>query len=204
MNSASTTSHPTNQNLVIHDPKGTFVAWLRPFIWIFVGFFIVVVMPYWFKNICTPPVLIPHVLIYQIILGLLMMALSIFEVFVALAKGKGTTLSLGDQSITYPGGSVAAENMLSYFKPSYWLQSTKLYKTKFDQIRHMGIEVKQINRNDSEVKYVKPVYKYGVSIQGTFGSAIINFRNEQKCHQLYSVLRQHLNAGTPVFDAREQ
>jgi hypothetical protein len=142
--------------------------------------------------------------------GAALFPVATFFFLVARAKTKGVRLSIEDESITYPGGGVAAASIFSYFTPAFWLQATKTHTTKFEDITQMNFTIDRTIFNksqgggkvDSKGKYTEPKYRYGVGIQGMFGAATIFFRNEQKADQLYGMLRQCLRAGIPVIDGR--
>ena len=188
---AVSTSTQKTQDLKIHDPSGTFFAYVWTLIFVVIP--IMVFVNGGFVN--------------GLLASLFLFPVAYFFFLTAKAKTEGTTLSVENQSITYPGGSIAAESIVSYFTPSFWLQSTKTHTTKFEDITQLNWTFdttifNKFQKMTENKKYVAPKYRYGVGIQGIFGSATIYFRNEQKADQLYGVLRQYLKAGVPVVDAR--
>jgi hypothetical protein len=188
----------TNTNksvdLIIHDPAGTFFAW------VWVPLFAFIPLSSLFNGD----------FINFLLSAILCFPLAYYFFLVAKTKTEGVKVSIERNTITYPGGDIAAESMFSYFTPSFWLQCTKLHTTAFEDITQLQFTTDRtilnkisefLNNSSSSAKYTEPKYRYGVCIDGAFGAANIYFRNRQKASQLFGVLRQHLKAGVPVLDA---
>ena len=196
MSISTETSKQANQK--INDPAGTFFAYL------WVGLFGFIAM-YSFGM----PI--------DVLITPFLTALTYIFYLTAKTKAKGTTISIDDKTISYPGGSIAAESVKDYFTSSYWLQCTKTHTTKFEDITQLSTTVNQtifnkLNKflrpptvsDNGHVRIVKTRYKYGVEIQGTFGAATIYFKSSQKRDQLFGLLRQYLKAGVPAVIVNAQ
>lgn len=119
MSVSTETSKQTNQK--INDPAGTFFAYL----WVVVFAFLVIlclVAGGWLGVLGTPFFIAAAYLFFQI----------------AKTKAEGTTISVDDKTISYPGGSIAAESVTDYLTPSFWLQSIKIHTTKFEDITQLS------------------------------------------------------------------
>ncbi len=193
MSVSTETSKQTNQK--INDPAGTFFAYL----WVGFSAFLVILCftGGWFGKLIGAPFFI---------------AIAYLFFLIAKTKAEGTTISVDDKTISYPGGSIAAESVTDYFTPSFWLQSIKIHTTKFEDITQLSAAQDQTifnklrqwsdKNNDKKYTITETSYKYGVEIQGSFGAATIYFKSSQKRDQLFGLLRQYLKAGIPVVNAQ--
>lgn len=194
MSLSTETSKQVNQK--INDPAGTFFA----YVW--VGFFVFLAILCLFSGDW-----------FAILIGTPFFIATAYPFFlIAKTKAEGTTISVDDKTISYPGGSIAAESVTDYFTPSFWLQSMKIHTTKFEDITQLSTTCDQTifnkirqwcdKNNKNKYEITETSYKYGVEIQGTFGAATIYFKSIQKRDQLFGLLRQNLKAGMPVINAQ--
>jgi hypothetical protein len=189
----ASTNQTSNEDLIVHDPSGTLFSW----IWAAVC------------GLIPLYVLLNGAFSSFVVTGAICFPLAYFFFLVARVKTQGVVVKNKEKLITYPGGSIAAESIMSFVSISYWLQATKSHSTKFSDISQISMKedttvfhkIRDMFKNKTE--YLKPHYRYGVQINGNFGSALIYFRNRQKADQLFSVLRQNLNAGVPYFDTTQ-
>ena len=110
----------------------------------------------------------------------------------------GYIIDIKNDSFSFPGGR-AADDVSDYFDKDWILQRTGF--------KRAAIELSTITRISQqdrwEEKWSKQLEKYirtdyhEISIEGTFGTITKNL-NKGKRDQLYSMLQQTLNMGTPI------
>ncbi|MDR0665080.1 MAG: hypothetical protein LBF86_06130 [Helicobacteraceae bacterium] len=114
-----------------------------------------------------------------------------FSVLIARARLSGVILYLRDDILEFPGGGIAANNILDYFRPSFLLQAFKRSRVRISEIR-------DITRYDKIYKSANKNTVYYIKFNGNFGAANINFITEGKRDELYSILTEINGMGTPI------
>lgn len=129
-------------------------------------------------------------------IGLTTLAILIFLRLRAIWNG--VKVDPENRTVEFPGGNIAADDFIDYFRPS-WLFQYFLRKTiQLEEIREIYQETK---RSAREVNgRIKVSHQYGLAINGSFGAAVIWFNNEGKCDQIFSAIRQLNNMGDPIFN----
>ena len=107
MSLSTETSKQTNQK--INDPEGTFFAYVWVGFFVLVGIFSLFSGDWFAMLICTP----------------FFIAIAYLFFLIAKTKAEGTTISIDDKTISYPGGSIAAESITDYFTPSFGYKAQK-------------------------------------------------------------------------------
>jgi hypothetical protein len=104
---------------------------------------------------------------------------------------KGVVVNVTEHTLTFPGGSVAANNFSDYVNPSYLLQSFQRFTIDLDQIGQISTGL-SFQANSANVS------SYNLEFVGTFGAASVGFSNEGKRDEIYSAIRQLNQMGTPI------
>lgn len=137
--------------------------------------------------------------------GLLILSLISISVNFILAKRLsviwgGVKFDLENRTLAFPGGGVAADTFLDYFKPNFLLQYLARVIIDIDDIQQISYKkrykktIEGVFGSDSEGESLVGL----IEISGAFGSAIITFKSLQKGEQLYANLAYHLEMGQPV------
>lgn len=109
----------------------------------------------------------------------------------------GTKLDIGDRTIQIPGGNISANDFVDYFKPSFLFQHFLRFTFNLDDVRQISqsTKVKTITRNGIKERS----YTYALNMSGTFGAASVWFKNEGKCDELFSAVRELNDMGEPFL-----
>lgn len=119
----------------------------------------------------------------------------LFYIFSIKAQWHGVIVDITNNKLTYPGGAISANEFSQYFSKNFLLQKFKRFEVNISDIKNIKSEqVEKLCLN----KYYYPA----VSIVGSFGSASIIFNEEGKRDQLFAILREANNMGSPVINVR--
>jgi hypothetical protein len=114
------------------------------------------------------------------------------------AKNEGVVVDFANDKITYPGGK-AADDIGDYIKLDYWKQSLGMSRleVKLSEISSISANSTSVYDPKTKTNHIA----HAVGLKGIFGSISIGFGSEGKRDQLYTILRERLNMGTPVVVA---
>ena len=156
---------------------------------------------------------------FQILLGLVVMGVSgyflynsIFEkgqdissvwfiviIFVAFflrvrAIWNGVEINYDKNTLSLPGGGISANSIFNYINPLFLLQYFFRKKINIS-------EIKSINASNSSriTKDGNIIYTYLISIIGKFGGITLNYSDENKRDELFSLIREINRMGTPFM-----
>ncbi|MFA6567370.1 MAG: hypothetical protein WCS96_04090 [Victivallales bacterium] len=105
-----------------------------------------------------------------------------------------------NDSLSFPGGGIAANDIKDYIKLNFILQFFKRTTIKLSGISEIKAEDIRTTKKDGHGN-VSISYTYYIRFVGKFGAARIKFANEGKRDELYNVIRQANKMGLPIFDA---
>jgi len=130
-------------------------------------------------------------------LGAIAIGVLLFKVFQVTAKG--FVVDVNADTLEYPGGGIAAESVLSYLLPSYWLQHFRRYTLAISEIREVEVYSETKHRVSDSGKVSSSTTHY-LDINGEFGAIQFSFMTKGKRDELYSLLVQMNQMGNPILN----
>ena len=113
----------------------------------------------------------------------------------------GIEVDAENRRLSFQGGGIAANDFADYFKPDYLLQYFKRFDFDID-------EISQIQANDITTQYwnkqaaeYQTKTTYTIQFVGQFGAATVKFISSGKRDQIYNIVRQLNQMGTPYVKA---
>ena len=122
----------------------------------------------------------------------IMTVLAIPVAFRLKAIWNGIVLDLNKGTMEFPGGGIAANDFLDYLRPRFLLQLFCRESININGIQEIG--------KKSRGNYDSP--EYLITIAGDHGAVNVSFADEGKRNELFNVIRNINNMGTPVFNSR--
>jgi uncharacterized protein len=131
-------------------------------------------------------------------LFLLLLAL-IFDLWYRIkVEREGIIIDFDDDTLTFPGGGISANNFSEYFTKKFFFQRYNQFTITFSDIRQIKSEDKRTRIWSKELKrYIENEFHY-LHINGAFGAITLPFSDEGKRDELYSIIRQENSMGAPV------
>ena len=141
--------------------------------------------------------------IFDVIVGsLLLLPISCILMYRLFAIWNGVEFDLKARKLSFPGGGLAANDLLDYVRPTFFMQYLKRITVDLDDILQIGMEKRWVKTIESWVgggKFKDNEKLVGIlTVTGNFGTAEIKFKSIPKCSQVYSALAYHLGLGEPV------
>lgn len=113
-------------------------------------------------------------------------------------KNEGVILDLNNDSFSYPGGK-AADEITDYIKLEFIKQNLGMSRQRIKLSEISSISAESTRTYNTAAKMYQ--YYHVIQMNGVFGSITIPFGSQSKRDQLYTVLREKLNMGSPVVIA---
>jgi len=111
----------------------------------------------------------------------------------------GVALDLSSDTMSFPGGGVAANEITDYISIDYLFQFFKRTTIELSSISEIRKETIQTTSHKNGRTTFS--YTHYIKFVGTFGAAYVKFSSEGKRDQLYNAIRQANRMGTAVFKA---
>lgn len=182
MDSYSSGGSSSRENFKVKDAKGMLTTFVVMLILCFINYWLLTSVEN-FTDIFN---------ILQVA-ALILLLMSIFR-FKAILPGVEFDFESG--KLSFPGGAIAANNFTDYFTPSFLLQFFKRYSIDIEEIAQIYTT---FDYRFWDNEHRRRIYK--LELSGSFGAAAVEFESEQKCDQLYAIIRSVNNMGTPVTRA---
>jgi hypothetical protein len=114
------------------------------------------------------------------------------------ANWKGIILESATDTMEFPGGGIAANDISDYLNPKWLLQFFRRTKIQISDIREISRE------NEKHVKFnnsnnLKTNYIYYLNFNGAFGSVKLRLYSESKRDELFSKIREINKMGSPII-----
>jgi len=119
--------------------------------------------------------------------GYIAVAASLLFWRVFFVNTKGYVMDVENDTLTFPGGGIAADSFFSYFNPVYWLQRFRRHQIPLSAIREVEAYQDTSSKTDK------------LDISGDFGAVSFNFFSKGKRDQLYSAIVQINEMGSPML-----
>lgn len=137
-----------------------------------------------------------------ITISLLFIPINCLLMYRLLAIWNGVQFDLETRKLSFPGGGLAANDLLDYVRPSFFMQYLKRITIDLEDILQIGMEKRWVKTIESWVgggKFKDKEKLVGIlTITGNFGTAEIKFKSIPKGNQVYSALSYYLELGEPV------
>lgn len=135
----------------------------------------------------------------DLLLGIAGIIVSLFVFKIFLVTAKGFKINIENDTLEYPGGGIAADSIFSYITPSYLLQHFKRYSLKISEIREVE-KYSQTKTNVSDSGKITSTTTHYLDINGEFGAIQFSFMTKGKRDELYSLLVQLNDMGSPILN----
>lgn len=109
------------------------------------------------------------------------------------AVWNGVEIDYDNRTLSVPGGGISANSPADYFKPAYIFQYFLRKTIGLDDIRSMQDSMTWKQNKDTG----SMTYKYLLTITGKFGGIVLKYSDENKRDELYTLIREANQMGTP-------
>ncbi len=146
--------------------------------------------------------------LFEIIIGsVLLLPISSALMYRFFAIQNGIEFDLKTRKLSFPGGGLAANEILDYVRPAYFMQYLKRITIDLDDIQKISTRVEWTSTIESTFGFGSGKSKKNkgrrlikiLTVSGNFGTADIKFKSDVKCDQVFTSLSYHLNMGSPVI-----
>ncbi len=106
---------------------------------------------------------------------------------------KGFIVNPTENTVSFWGGGVEANDPSDYINPMFWLQYFRRFTIKLDEIEGLRCNSKHSTNKDG-----KSSTRYFLCMNGSFGASNVKFFSEGKRNQAYTILAQLNEMGSPI------
>jgi len=105
----------------------------------------------------------------------------------------GVEIDYDRRILSLPGGGISANSPLDYLNPIFLMQYFLRKSINLDEIRSISDSIAtKIDKNTGSIEY-----KYLITITGKFGGITLTYSDENKRDELYALIREANQMGTP-------
>lgn len=106
----------------------------------------------------------------------------------------GVEINYDNDTLSLPGGGISANSIFNYINPVFLLQYFFRKKIRISDIKSINTSCKSNISKEGHVTYI-----YLISIIGKFGGITLDYSDENKRDELFSLIREINRMGTPFM-----